>query len=82
MDVPVSAYQAKQSNGALTTTGPIIRAGLEAMFTAKNNGLSQPLVAAMNKLIANGTYQKIFAKWGLSQSVLKHSVVNPPTEQG
>jgi polar amino acid transport system substrate-binding protein len=82
MDVPVSAYQAKQSNGALTTTGPIVRAGLESMFTKKGNGLAQPLVGAMNKLIEDGTYQKIFAKWGLAQSVLKRSVINPRTEQG
>jgi polar amino acid transport system substrate-binding protein len=82
MDVPVSAYQAKKSQGALRTTGQIYRAGLEAMFTAKGNGLAKPLADAMNKLIADGTYSKIFAKWGLSQSVLKKSVVNPPTEQG
>lgn len=82
MDVPVSAYQAKQSSGALVTVGPIVRAGLEGMFMPKNSGLAQPIVAAMNKLIDDGTYGKIFAKWGLSQSVLKKSVVNPATEQG
>ncbi|MEV5707724.1 ABC transporter substrate-binding protein [Actinoallomurus sp. NPDC052274] len=81
-DYPVTAYQAEQSHGALVTVGPIIRAGLEAMFMKKGSGLAQPLVGAMNKLIADGTYAKILAKWGQQKSALTKSVVNPPTEKG
>lgn len=46
--------------------------------TAKRSPLAPALVAAVNALIKNGTYQKIFAKWDVSGSLISKSQLNPP----
>jgi polar amino acid transport system substrate-binding protein len=45
--------------------------------TAKGSPLSKPLSDAVNKLIADGDYAKIFAKWGIAGSGIPASQVNP-----
>ncbi|MFC1411243.1 transporter substrate-binding domain-containing protein [Streptacidiphilus sp. N1-12] len=47
--------------------------------TGKNSPISKALSDAVNKLIADGDYAKIFAKWGVPGIGLTTSVVNPPT---
>jgi polar amino acid transport system substrate-binding protein len=81
-DTPSVSYQATQSKGAMVVVGPVYRAGLEGMFMSKSSGLAEPLVKAMNELIANGTYQQILKKWNEGSSALKSSVINPKSEQG
>ncbi|GGL98453.1 ABC transporter substrate-binding protein [Nakamurella endophytica] len=80
-DQPTSAYNAAKSNGKLAAVGPIYRAGLEAVFTKKGNGLAPALAAAMNKLRETGTYKQMLAKWDLTASYLDTSVVNPATNK-
>ena len=80
-DQPTSVYNAEKSNGKLAAVGPIIRAGLEAVFTQKDNGLAPAMAAALNKLRADGTYKQMLAKWDLSASYLDKSVVNPATNK-
>jgi polar amino acid transport system substrate-binding protein len=46
--------------------------------TAKGSPLAKPLSDAVNKLIADGTYGKIFAKWGVPDTAVAASQVNPP----
>ncbi|QMU73843.1 transporter substrate-binding domain-containing protein [Streptacidiphilus sp. P02-A3a] len=45
--------------------------------TAKNSPLAKALTDAVNKLIANGDYAKIFAKWGVTGTGVSTSQVNP-----
>ena len=45
--------------------------------TAKDSPLSKPLTDAVNELIANGDYAKIFAKWGVPGTGVSSSQVNP-----
>ena len=45
--------------------------------TAKNSPLAKPLADAVNELIANGDYAKIFAKWGVTGIDITKSQVNP-----
>ena len=45
--------------------------------TAKNSPLAKPLADAVNKLIADGGYAKIFAKWGVTGTGVSTSQVNP-----
>ncbi|WP_370132989.1 transporter substrate-binding domain-containing protein [Streptacidiphilus sp. EB103A] len=47
--------------------------------TAKGSPLAKVLSDAVNKLIATGDYAKIFAKWGVPDTGVTSSVVNPPT---
>lgn len=45
--------------------------------TAKGSPLAKPLADAVNELIADGAYAKIFAKWGVTGTGVSESQVNP-----
>ena len=45
--------------------------------TAKGSPLAPAISDAVNELIGDGTYAKIFAKWSLAGSAIPHSQVNP-----
>jgi polar amino acid transport system substrate-binding protein len=47
--------------------------------TAKNSPVAKALSGAVNELIANGDYAKIFAKWGVGGDLITKSVLNPAT---
>ena len=47
--------------------------------TAKNSPVAKALAGAVNELIANGDYAKIFAKWGVGGDLITKSVLNPAT---
>lgn len=47
--------------------------------TAKGSAIAKALSAAVNELIANGDYAKIFAKWGVGGDQITSSALNPPT---
>ena len=47
--------------------------------TAKGSPIAKALSDAVNKLIADGDYAKIFAKWGVTGTGVTGSVVNPAT---
>ena len=44
-----------------------------------NAALNTALTNAFNQLIADGTYQKILAKWGLQQHAVPKALVNAGT---
>ncbi|GJF33153.1 ABC transporter substrate-binding protein [Kitasatospora sp. NE20-6] len=46
----------------------------------KGSPLAGPLRDAVNELIRNGTYTTILTKWGVKDSAVPESVVNPPTK--
>lgn len=52
--------------------------GLIAATTVKNNGLVKALNSAINHLIETGVYNKILARWGLSDEAVTSSQINPP----
>lgn len=45
--------------------------------TGKGTPLAKPLADAVNALIADGTYQKIFAKWDVADTGVDSAQVNP-----
>lgn len=47
--------------------------------TAKNSPIAKALSDAVNELIANGDYAKIFAKWDVGGDLITKSVLNPAT---
>jgi polar amino acid transport system substrate-binding protein len=49
-----------------------------AITTRKGSGLADALTLATNGLIADGTYTKILARWGLADEALPKSETNPP----
>jgi polar amino acid transport system substrate-binding protein len=43
----------------------------------KDNGLAEPVAAAVEKLIADGTYDEIFKKWGIERNEIPAPEINP-----
>ncbi|MEV6845679.1 hypothetical protein [Actinoplanes sp. NPDC051411] len=48
-------------------------------MTAKNSPIAPALRDAVNKLITTGDYAKILAKWGVPDSGIPKSALNPPS---
>lgn len=80
-DSAANGYAARESKGrydSLLLSGGSSIPGWGATFaigTPKGSGLAAALVAGLRHLAANGTYQKIFAKWGLSFAAIQASDV-------
>lgn len=47
------------------------------VVVAKGSALAKPLSEAINALIADGSYAKIFAKWGVTDTAIAASQINP-----
>jgi polar amino acid transport system substrate-binding protein len=47
--------------------------------TAKGSPIAPALTDAVNKLIASGDYAKILGKWGVTDSGIPKSAINPPS---
>ncbi|MGL3807043.1 transporter substrate-binding domain-containing protein [Paeniglutamicibacter sp. R2-26] len=46
---------------------------LVAATTKRGNGLAEPIAAAINELIADGSYAKVLQRWGLEEEAVKSS---------
>jgi len=49
-----------------------------AVTSRRGSGLGAPLTAALNGLIADGTYAKLLGRWGLTSEAITQSQTNPP----
>ncbi len=64
-DTPLALYQVKQSHGKFKLVGAAYAPAPYGIAIAKSTGLTKAVKAAMLYLVHNGTYGKIFKKWGL-----------------
>jgi polar amino acid transport system substrate-binding protein len=64
-DSPPAAYAVEQSNGQFKLTGKQYGVAAYGIAIPKNSGLAKPVLDALKKVMADGTYQKIFSYWGL-----------------
>jgi len=78
-DTPVSAYAVKQSDGKFKLTGPSLANAPYGIAMAKDSGLQQPVLAAIKKLMDDGTYDKIFDYWGLQGDKIDNPTINGAT---
>lgn len=62
--------------GTVSSSYPI--EGKVGIISRKGSGLAEPLAAAVNQAIADGSYQQVLAKWGLESEAVPRSEVNPP----
>jgi polar amino acid transport system substrate-binding protein len=62
--------------GTVSSSYPV--QGLVGITTKKDNGLVKPLADALNAAIADGSYAKVLAKWGLQAEAVPKSLINPP----
>ncbi|MFJ6405512.1 ABC transporter substrate-binding protein [Streptomyces hydrogenans] len=79
---PTAAYHAATTGrtevvGTYSGAGATLQ-GLIAATTKKDSGLAEPLAAALNEVIENGTYAQVLQRWGLSDEAVTTSLVNPP----
>ena len=61
-DSPVAAYQVKQSNGTFKVTGSPYGTAPYGIAIPQNNGMADPILAAVKHLMSDGTYAKILGK--------------------
>ncbi|MCT4352220.1 ABC transporter substrate-binding protein [Streptomyces sp. Je 1-79] len=79
---PTAAYHAATTGktevvGTYSGAGATLQ-GLIAATTKKGSGLAEPLAAALDEVIENGTYAKVLERWGLSEEAVTSSEINPP----
>ncbi|MEU4288799.1 ABC transporter substrate-binding protein [Kribbella sp. NPDC026596] len=79
---PSIAYHVKTSGqtetiGKFSGAGPTLQ-GLIAATTKKDNGLVKAYQAALNAVIADGSYAKVLARWNVSNEAVTTSEINPP----
>ncbi len=79
-DSPVNAYAAKQSNGAFVIVGtPYGTAPYGIAIPKKSAVLRDALAAALDKLIADGTYKTVLTKWGVNDGAVTKATINGGT---
>jgi polar amino acid transport system substrate-binding protein len=75
-DTPVAAYIAKQSGGQFKVVGDQYAVAPHGIAVPKGSGLAKPVLAALKSLIADGGYDRILAKWGVSDIALADPKIN------
>ncbi len=76
-DSGVAGYMAQQSNGKLTIVGQPYSTAPYGIAVPKNSGtFDKAIQGAVNKLIQNGTYDKILKKWSATQGAITKSQIN------
>jgi polar amino acid transport system substrate-binding protein len=78
-DSPVAAYIVKKSNGQFKLTGKPYNTAPYGIAIPKNSGLAKPVLAALKKLMANGTYMAILKKWGIQSGAIRNPTINGAT---
>ncbi|GAB3815759.1 ABC transporter substrate-binding protein [Kribbella italica] len=79
---PSIAYHVKtggdtETIGKLSGAGPSLQ-GLIAATTKKDSGLAPAYQAALNAVIADGSYAKVLERWNVSTEAIAKSELNPP----
>lgn len=78
-DSPVLDYAVKQSSGQFEIIGKAYDTAPYGIAVPKGpgyEGFSQVILEALKKLMANGTYKQILAKWGISDGAITNPVIN------
>jgi polar amino acid transport system substrate-binding protein len=78
-DSPVAAYVVKKSEGQFKVTGKPYNTAPYGIAIPKGSGLAKPILAALKKLIANGTYKAILTKWGIQAGAITTPKINGAT---
>jgi polar amino acid transport system substrate-binding protein len=78
-DSPIAAYQVKQSNGQFKLVGETYGTAPYGLAVPKNSGLTAPLKAGLENLIASGKYKEILTKWGVQAGAITQPQINGAT---
>jgi polar amino acid transport system substrate-binding protein len=69
-DSQVVGYMLTQSHGQFKATGNPVNVTPSGIALPKGNGMAPAVQAAVKNLIADGTYEKIFTKWGMQTNII------------
>lgn len=75
-DSPVTLYAIAQSEGKLVIAGKTFDSAPYGIVLAKDGGLAPAIQAALQSLIADGTYGKILTAWGVADGALTTATLN------
>jgi polar amino acid transport system substrate-binding protein len=75
-DSPVAGYQVRQSNGTFKVTGSPYGTAPYGIAIPKDNGMADPILAAVTHLMTDGTYTKILGKWGVEGGAIPNTAIN------
>jgi polar amino acid transport system substrate-binding protein len=75
-DSPVAAYQVRLSHGTFKLSGAPYGTAPYGVAVPKNTGMTEPVLAAVKKLMADGTYMKILKKWGVQEGAISNPAIN------
>jgi polar amino acid transport system substrate-binding protein len=78
-DSPVAEYAAKQSSGAFEVAGSSYDDAPYGIAVPKTTGMAAPVLAAVKKLMSNGTYTTILKKWGIDSGAITDPKINGAT---
>lgn len=70
------AYAAKTTGTLKQVGGPLLISNHGFAFDKSNSELSKAVYTAVQELISNGTYKKIYEKWNLSETALDAPLFN------
>jgi polar amino acid transport system substrate-binding protein len=71
-----NAWVAKNSGGTLVSGGPTFFNGVSGIVFPKHSQLLKVIRLALGELRANGSYAKVFARYGIPNNVVKSFTVN------
>jgi polar amino acid transport system substrate-binding protein len=75
-DSPVVAYQIKVNGSEFKLIGESYGFAPYGIAIPKSSGLAAPILAALKRLMANGSYLKILEKWGIQVGAITEPKIN------
>ncbi len=75
-DSPVADYQVKKSGGTFKITGQPYGTAPYGIAVPKGSGMAKPVLAAVKKIMADGTYEQILSKWGVQGGAISNPAIN------
>jgi polar amino acid transport system substrate-binding protein len=75
-DSPVAAYQVQKSGGQFKLVGAPYATAPYGLALPKGNGMTKPVLAALEALMKNGTYTTILKHWGVQSGAITKPAIN------
>ena len=75
-DSPVSAWAVNRSDGRMSMVGEMFDAAPYGFAVPKDSELGPAVAAALQHLIDTGAYAEILDKWGVTDGLVEHAMIN------
>lgn len=75
-DSPVSAWAVNRSDGRMSMVGEMFDAAPYGFAVPKDSALGPAVAAALEHLIDTGAYAEILDKWGVTEGLVEHAMIN------